>query len=167
MRSAQFLGVLLLLFVLQGALARATPLRLDVAALATAYLALERAVLPGAALAFAAGYLADVFGGTERGLMASSMVLAFFTVRVLVMRFRSSAPGFVTVAAVLMTLASAVFSLLVESLLGVGPPRGGELLRAVPPTLLVAVAGGFPCYKLFARLDRRFTEPESEWVFRS
>ncbi|MCC7386390.1 MAG: rod shape-determining protein MreD [Deltaproteobacteria bacterium] len=165
-RSLTFLGFLLLLLSVQGVLVRSTGWRLDVATLAVVYLALERAVLPGAALAVASGYLSDVLAGTNRGLYAATGVIVFFVVRLGVSRLAGSGPLFVSLLGVLATALTLAVAVVIEALLG---PAAHEI-RGIAPAFLPLLGGAavlsYPVYRLLKRIDERFKEPEDDLVFR-
>jgi rod shape-determining protein MreD len=166
-RGAVFLATVLLLLVLQAAVVRLTGLWLDVAALTVVYLALERAVVPGAALAGCVGYLNDIFAATPRGLYAVGAVLAFFTVRLVAARIAGSGPVFVSLLSALGTAVMLAGAVVVERILGPGQITLRVVVRVLPSLLIAAVFLGYLCHRFLARIDQRFKEPEDDLAYRS
>ena len=166
-RSAGIVLVTVLLLLVQGVAMRSPPFRADVATLVVVYLALEHPIIPGAALAFVVGYLADVFAGTGRGLYGLSMVILFFAVRLPVVRLAGARFPFITFVAVVSTSMSVVIAFSVEQIIGPArasfPSVGSELV----PLLISAGCLGYPLYWLLKRLDERLGEQEDDFVFRN
>ena len=165
-RNIALFVLVLLLFVAQGALLRRPFTRADVATLVVVYLALERAVLSGAAFAMVIGYVGDIFAGTERGLIALTMVILFFAVRLLVARFSGGRFLFVTTVAVGSTMFSMLVCVAIEGVVGADRVSFAAISPAFGPTVLSSAALGYPCYRLFRALDERFKEPEDDFVFK-
>ena len=165
-RGAIFLIMTLILLVVQGVLFGATSFRTDLGALMVVFLALERAVIPGAGWALAVGYLNDVFAGTSRGLYASAYVLVFFAIRLLVAQLAGGRAIFVTAVGVLATALSLACVLVLQRILGPSANTFTGISPALPSLLLGAAVLSYPSYRLLKLVDERFTEPEDDLVFR-
>ncbi len=165
-RDLAIIGVTLALLVLQGALLGHQTTRADFGTLAVVYLALERAVISGAVVALVVGYLADIFAGTDRGLYASTAVIVFFIVRLLVSQFAGGGLVFVTLTSVLATLGALLISFGVENLVGLGQVDFAALSVTFGPMLIVAAALGYPCYRLFHALDDKLGEADDDMLMR-
>ena len=161
-RGFTFLAVVLVLLAVEGALLSGPLLHADLATLAVVYLALEWRVIPGAAVAFGVGYLADVFGAAPRGLHASAMVIVFFVVRLVVSRILGGHAVLITAIGVLATLLSLGTVIGVERVVGPGETSFHALSPAVPWLLGSAAILTYPSYRFFKWVDDRFREPDDE-----
>jgi rod shape-determining protein MreD len=163
-RDLVLIASTLLLFVVQGVLLAHPVVRTDLATLVVVYLTLERAVIRGAVLSLVIGYLNDVFAGTSHGLCASTMVVVFFLVRLLVAQMVGEGFLFVTAVSVFSTGLAVFAGLLIERAMGPGMSSLAAMSPALPSLLLSAAVLGYPIWRLFKALDERFTEPEDDFA---
>jgi hypothetical protein len=165
-RGAALLLVTIGLLMIQGVLFGADRIRVDVGLAIVVFLALERAVIPGASWAIVVGYLNDVFAGSSRGLYGSAFVIVFFVLRLIASQLAGGGVLFVSALGLLASLLSIVLMLLLERFLGPGTSTVAGLSPALPSLMLGALVLSYPIYRLLKRVDDQFTEPEDDLVFR-
>jgi hypothetical protein len=164
LRDPIFLLLVLVLLVVQSVFFARPTFRTDIASLIVVYLALERAVVNGAALALLVGYLDEVFAGASHGLYSGTMVLVFFAVRLLVARMLGEGLLFVTGISLLGSALALGTALGIERLLGPGATSIASLTPALPSLALSPLILGYPLYRLLRRFDARFAEPEEDFA---
>ena len=166
MRNAAFLGLVLLVLAIEGALLAHLAIPAVLSALFLLFVVLERPVVQGAVLAFCVGYLTDLLAGTSRGFFGAVYVLAFFLLRLPASRVSGGGPLFVTLGAGFVTLLCALIGLALEHFVGPGQSGLREVLLALPLQLLSSLVFAYPIFKLCSRIDARFSSREDDFAFR-
>lgn len=156
-----FLGL-----VLQSVFVRPPLVICNVTALFVMYLALERAVLPGAMMAMSLGYLSDVVLGTDRGLYMFTLCMVFAIIRFLVARFQGGRGLFISLISILAALLTAFLSHWLESLVGLGKSTFSFFSLSSVAIITSSAALGYPLFRVLKVLDERFHEPEDDFVFK-
>ncbi|MFO0726950.1 MAG: hypothetical protein U1E65_24415 [Myxococcota bacterium] len=153
-------------FLVYSAVLRRTGLYADVPSLIVTYLALERAVLPGAVLAAGVGYLGDVFSGAARGQLTTVAVLAFFAIRLGVSKFSGARWLLVSIVGFLTVCLSLILGLWVEAIFGPNRASLHAEVSALAPIVLANLLLSYPVHRLFRLADEWLVRPEDDLVFR-
>lgn len=167
MRALVHIAVAYVTLVVGGAVWPALPFRVvapDVTAVFAVYLGItaRQEISGAAATAVVIGYLADLLGGTPRGLMALVAGLTCVVGRLLTARLLVRGRLFVSVFCAVTAFAAALFTLGLRISFGVSIGGvWGEILVAVASALLTGLVAA-PLFRICRAIDARFARTERE-----